>query len=405
MISVRSQRTLLTVNCGASSLKFSLFLIEDSEAPSSTYPTHPLYRGECTRIGESGELHIHDAEGEVVFEQFTMAVDHEQALRVVLRWLDEVSTDTELALVGHMIVHGGERYQAPVLLDDEVLAYLDTLVPLAPNHLPLNLQGVRLVRELKPELPQVGCFDTAFHATRPAVERRFALPDTAMLKPVRSYGFHGLSYEYIARELPEYLGVTATGKVIVAHLGYGVSLCALDNRRSVATTMTFTPLDGIPMGTRSGSIDPAVVLYLLQQGMKPEQISDLLYFQSGMLGVSGISDDLEVLLARSSSSAEAKFAIDLFVHRTVRSIGALAAAMGGFDALVFTAGIGEQAHSIRADICRRCEWLGVILDQEANLAGDPCISRPESRVQAWVIPTDEERMIAEHSCMLMKQRR
>ena len=399
---LKNNRSLLTVNCGFSSLKFSLFLIEEADSPTSTYPTHPVYRGECIRIGESGELSIRDAEGEEVYQQFSMAVDHEHALRLVLAWLDEEPLGTRLSLVGHRFVHGGKRYQAPVLIDDEVLDYLEELIPLAPNHQPLNIQGVRLLQELKPELPQVACFDTAFHTTRPAVEQRFALPRTGVLSEVRSYGFHGLSFEYIARELPEYLGVAATGKVVVAHLGHDASLCALDNRRSVATTMTFTPLDGIPMGTRCGAIDPAVVLYLQQRGMQTSQISDLLYFRSGMLGVSGVSDDVEVLLGKRS--ANARFAIEMFVHRTVRAIGSMAAAMGGIDALVFTAGIGEKAPAIRADICERLEWMGVSLDKRANHRGGPRITSGKSAVHAWVIPADEERMIAEHACMLMKKR-
>ncbi len=400
---LKNNRTLLTVNCGFTSLKFSVFLIEEADSPTSTYPTHPVYRGECLRIGESGELSIRNAEGEEVHQQFSMAVDHEHALRIVLAWLEEEPLGTRLALAGHRFVHGGERYQAPVLIDDEVLRYLEKLIPLAPNHQPLNIQGVRLLRELKPELPQVACFDTAFHVTRPEVEQRFALPRTKVLDEVRSYGFHGLSFEYIARELPEYLGVAATGKVVVAHLGHDASLCALDNRRSVATTMTFTPLDGIPMGTRCGAIDPAVVLYLMDRGMQTSQISDLLYFRSGMLGVSGISDDVEVLLGKQSDNA--RFAIDMFIHRTVKAIGSMAAAMGGLDALVFTAGIGEKAHAVRERICQRLEWMGVRLDRRANDRGGPRITAENSRVHAWVIPADEERMIAEHACMLMKNRK
>ena len=396
-------KTLLTINSGSSSVKFSLFLIGRSSSPSSFHPLRLLYQGHIVKIGESGELQIQNAAGQVLHDQLMMAVDHEQALRMVLYWLEYEAPSTELTLVGHRVVHGGLRFHASTLVSEEVLEYLQTLIPLAPNHQPANLQGMKLLRELRPGLPQVACFDTAFHATRPEVEQRFALPAAGPLEKVRRYGFHGLSYEYIARELPDYLGMAANGKVVVAHLGHGASLCAMENRRSVATTMTFTPLDGIPMGTRSGSIDPAVVLYLEQQGMTMQQISELLYFQSGLLGVSGSSDDVEVLLGQTTP--ESVFAIDLFVHHTVRAIGSLAAALGGIDALIFTGGIGEHAASIRAAICQRCEWLGLELDADANQNDVPCITHAKSLVSAWVIATNEELMIAQHSYAVINKQR
>lgn len=296
-------------------------------------------------------------------------------------------------------MHGGSRFHAPTRITREVLEYLQTLVPLAPNHQPASLLGIFTLRALQPGLPQVACFDTAFHHNRPEVEQCFALPSHPELKAVRRYGFHGLSYQYIASVLPEHLGAAANGRIIVAHLGHGASLCAMHERRSVATTMTFTPLDGIPMGTRCGSIDPAVVLYLLQQGMTAKTVSELLYFQSGLLGVSGFSDDLAELLQHPS--AQAQFAIDMFVHHIVRAIGSLAAALGGVDAVIFTAGIGEHAVPIREAICNGCEWLGLKLDRSANHHGRPCITEENSPVQAWVIATDEERMIAEQTFAVM----
>ncbi|HED52555.1 MAG TPA: acetate/propionate family kinase, partial [Gammaproteobacteria bacterium] len=325
--------------------------------------------------------------------------DHGHALQILLEWLSEQDDSLELVGVGHRVVHGGRRFHAPVRVTAEVLEYLQTLTPLAPNHQPPCLLGITTLQHLLPRLPQVACFDTAFHHDRPEVEQHFALPSRPELDEVRRYGFHGLSYEYIASVLPDYLGARADGKIILAHLGHGASLCALHKRRSIATTMTFTPLDGLPMGTRSGSIDPAVVLYLLQRGMSAADISDLLYFQSGLLGVSGETSDMTTLLERSS--APAKRAIEQFVHHTVRGIGSLAAALGGLDALVFTAGIGEHATPIRAAISERCEWLGLHLDGVANQLGRACISHDDSPVQGWVIATDEESMIAEHSLRVL----
>lgn len=316
-------------------------------------------------------------------------------MQLLLDWLATVADSFEITAAGHRVVHGGTRLAEPTLINDDVVTYLRTLIPLAPNHQLPCLQGITALQRLQPGLTQIACFDTAFHHGRPQVEQCFALPRRPELEAVRRYGFHGLSYEYIAKVLPDHLGEKADGKVIVAHLGHGASLCALHRRRSVATTMTFTPLDGIPMGTRCGAIDPAVVLYLHQQGMQPEQVSDLLYFQSGLLGVSGSSDDMLTLLEQDSPGS--RQAIEQFVHYSVRAIGSLAAALEGLDTLVFTAGIGEHEAGIRKAICTRCEWLGLILDTEANNASHACISQANSPVQAWVIGTDEERMIAEHT--------
>jgi len=387
-----SNQVLLIINSGSSSLKFSINKIAS--------PLQVFYHGEMTAIGEAGHFHVDDQKDNRLFEQPITVSDHDQALRVLLDWLDKQAAKLEIIAAGHRIVHGGIRFHSPVLITDDVIDYLHTLIPLAPNHQPASLQGIAALQRRQPKLTQIACFDTAFHHDRADVEQYFALPARPELEAVRRYGFHGLSYEFIATVLPEYLGSDADGKVIVAHLGHGASLCAMQQRRSVATTMTFTPLDGIPMGSRCGSIDPAVVLYLQQQGMTSADIADLLYFQSGLLGVSGVSDDMAELLKHQTPQAQ--LAIDLFVHHTVRAIGSLATALEGLDALVFTAGIGEHAAPIREAICKRCEWLGLELDADANTLGQACISKAGSLIQAWIIPTHEERMIAEQTFAILK---
>ena len=384
--------SLLTINSGSSSLKFALFAINKTE------PLQHLYQGEFSNIGESGQFQVHDASGHLFQTQNLNITDHQHALKTLLTWLAESLASLQLICAGHRVVHGGTRFHQPVVITETTLSYLTTLIPLAPNHQPACLAGIITLQELEPALVQVACFDTMFHHHRADAEQFFAIPQRAELNNIRRYGFHGLSYQYIANVMPDYLGTLAEGKVIVAHLGHGASLCAMHKRQSVATTMTFTPLDGIPMGTRCGSIDPAVVLYLLQQGMTSDAISDLLYFQSGLLGVSAETDNMSKLLA--SSSVQAQQAIEQFVHHTVRAIGSLAAALGGIDALIFTAGIGEHAETIRASICKRCEWLGLQLNTDANSQGQACISQPSSPVQAWVIHTDEERVIAEQTYQL-----
>ncbi|MBL1321773.1 MAG: acetate/propionate family kinase [Methylophaga sp.] len=385
----KSLQTVLVINSGSSSLKFSLFLIKN--------PTNLklLYKGEITHIGENNSsFSVHDNETQTIHRAID-ANDHKQALQQFFHWFNNDTQSLEIVAVGHRIVHGGIKLHQPTLLSEQVIDYLKTLIPLAPNHQPANLQAVDLLNKLQPTLPQIACFDTAFHASRPDVEQFFALPKIPALKDIRRYGFHGLSYEYIASVLPDYLGEQAQGKIIVAHLGYGASLCAIKNRRSMATTMTFTPLDGIPMATRSGSIDPAVVLYLQQQGMTNQQISDLLYFQSGLLGVSGISGDLQTLL--NKPTPESRFAIELFIHNIVRAIGSLAATLGGLDALIFTGGIGENEIGIRAAIAEKCKWLGLKINAESNEQNKPCISHQDSKLSAWVIRTNEELIIAQYT--------
>jgi acetate kinase len=291
-----------------------------------------------------------------------------------------------------------------VLIDSEVLAALEQLVPLAPLHQPHNLSPIRAVSNLVPHLPQVACFDTSFHRTQPGVAQAFALPRRYAEEGVLRYGFHGLSYEYIASVLPGIDARAAAGRTVVAHLGNGASMCALKGGKSVASTMSFTAVDGLPMGTRCGALDPGVILYLMDHhGMDARALEKLIYHESGLLGVSGLSSDMRTLLA--SPDERAAEALDLFVYRIGRELGSLAAALGGLDALVFTGGIGENAATIRARVCRDASWLGLETDETANAAHGPCISRPESRVTAWVIPTNEELMIAQHSRRLLAGKR
>jgi acetate kinase len=288
------------------------------------------------------------------------------------------------------------KHVGPVRIDTRTLAELEALIPLAPLHQPHNLEAIRALVRHAPQVPQVACFDTSFHRTQPTVAQAFALPGRYAKEGVHRYGFHGLSYEYIASVLPERDPRAAAGRAVVAHLGNGASICAMQGGRSVATTMSFTALDGLPMGTRCGAIDPGVLLYLMDQhGMDARGLEQLLYHQSGLLGVSGVSSDMRTLLeSRDPRAAEA---LDLFVYRIGRELGSLAAALGGLDAVVFTGGIGENAAAIRARVCRDAVWLGLGLDEEANARGGPRISRPGSPVSAWVIPTNEELMIALHT--------
>jgi acetate kinase len=292
--------------------------------------------------------------------------------------------------------HGGEQFAAPVLVDDAILDQLEKLAPLAPLHQPHNLAPIRVIGRIAPDVAQVACFDTAFHRTQPPVSQIYALPRDLSATGVKRYGFHGLSYDYIASVLPGLVGDAARGRVAAAHLGNGCSMCAMRNGKSVATTTGFTALEGLPMGTRSGAIDPGVILYLLtERGMSVADVSDLLYHRSGLLGMSGISNDMRTLLA--SNAREAADAVDLFVYRITRELGSLAAALGGLDVLVFTAGIGEHAAPVRARVCESAAWLGIRLDAAANLAGGPRISTADSPVSVWVVPTNEELMIARHT--------
>ncbi len=391
-------RVLLVLNAGSSSIKFSVF--DAGAARSLALACH----GEVDGIGARPSFAVKDAAGASLTREdlsaSTGVLGHEEALATILDWIDGHTAGSEVVAAGHRVVHGGMKYLAPVRLDAEVMDALEALGPLAPLHQPHNLAAIRALAKLRPELSQVACFDTSFHTTQPAVAQAFALPWALGEAGIRRYGFHGLSYEYIAAVLPEYLGDAAAGRVVVAHLGAGASMCAMKARRSVATTMGFTALEGLPMGTRTGAIDPGVILPLMgERGMSLAEVTELLYKKSGLLGLSGVSPDVRDLLA--SDAPRARHALDVFVYRIGRELGSLAAALGGLDALVFTAGIGEHAAPIRERVGRAAEWLGVRLDPEANARGGPRISVPGSPASAWVIPTDEELMIARHTLGLV----
>jgi acetate kinase len=388
---------ILVLNAGSSSIKFSVFPGHDQ--PSRQ---HIICHGECEGIGHRVHFTAKDRGGASLIDEYLPeGTTHEAALGALLRWLEDRFHDDRLVAAGHRVVHGGLLYTAPVLVDASVIAELRRLVPLAPLHQPHNLAAIAALAKLHPALPQIACFDTAFHHTQPEVATAFALPRRLAAEGIRRYGFHGLSYEYIASVLPDILGPeTADGRVVVAHLGNGASMCAIHKRCSVATTMSFTALDGLPMSRRCGNLDPGVVLYLMQEkGMSAADVSDLLYNDSGLLGVSGVSDDMRALL--SSNDPSAREAVALFVYRIGRELGSLAAALGGIDALVFTAGIGEHAAEIRRRVCEDAAWLGVDCDQSANASGGARITRTGSRTSAWVIPTDEDLMIARHAWTLL----
>jgi acetate kinase len=384
---MNAKDAILTYNAGSSSIKFAVF------------PRQPggnrLLAGEIRDIG--GRQAVFSARGPEAGQTHhdVAAQDHGQALHAVLDFLEHHMEGWRLAAAGHRVVHGGTEFCLPVCVDDAVLTRLQALVPLAPLHQPHALQAITALLSRHPELPQVACFDTAFHAHMPRREQRLPIPETLWRQGIRRYGFHGLSYESIVDALPAHLGDTAAGRVIIAHLGHGVSMCAVKNGQSIATTMGYTPLDGLPMGRRSGAVDPAVVLHLLERGMDAGQISDLLHRQSGLLGLSGISDDMRTLL--ESPEPAAAEAIDIFCYRVGRELASLAAALGGLDAVVFTGGIGMHAAPVRERICRASAWLGLDIDAEANRKHALRISSATSVVSAWAMPTDEERIIARHT--------
>lgn len=386
-------RAIITFNAGSSSIKFSLYEVAGSP------PLRLTCRGEVDGIGSAPRFVARDPGGGVLAEQRWPDPNEAFAplLRAVLDWVENhLATDTLIG-VGHRVVHGGPDHDRPEPVTPALLAALDRLTPLAPLHEQHNIAPMRAIANTRPNLPQVACFDTAFHHTMPAVATRFALPREYEAAGVRRYGFHGLSYEYISRRLRELAPDQAKGRVVVAHLGNGASLCALQDGGSIDTTMGFTPLDGLVMGTRCGSLDPGVILYLEQErGMTVKQVEDLLYRHSGLLGVSGgIASDMRTLLA--DGSARANEAIELFVYRVAREIAALTGSLGGLDGLVFTAGIGEHAPEIRTLVCERLRWLGVDVDPHANAKGAAIISSAQSRVTVRIIPTDEEAMIAQHT--------
>jgi acetate kinase len=391
---------ILVLNAGSSSLKFSVFL--DGEPPGL------LLRGQLEGLLTEPHFVARDAAGNVAGEKKWAEgtrLGHQGAIEFLFTWgRGGVPGGHHMVAAGHRVVHGGLKFTRPVLIDSDVLAALEALVPLAPLHQPHNLAAIRAVVERVPGLPQVACFDTSFHRTQPAAAQTFALPRRYTEEGVLRYGFHGLSYEYIASVLPGTDARAAAGRTVVAHLGNGASMCALRGGQSVATTMGFTAVDGLPMGTRCGALDPGVLLYLMDRhGMDARALEQLIYQESGLLGVSGISSDMRTLL--TSPDPRAAEALDLFVYRIGRELGSLAAAVGGLDALVFTGGIGENAVAVRARVCRDAGWLGLEPDEAANEAGGPRISRAGSRVSAWVIPTNEELMIAQHTRRLLAGKR
>jgi acetate kinase len=380
---------ILVLNAGSSSLKFSTFLLKDGDLESSL-------RGQAEGLYTSPRFEARDAAGKTLSEHSWKegeAIGHDEAIAHLIDFLRRNRAENQIVAVGHRVVHGGVDYSEPTRVTPQVMKALEKLVPLAPLHQPHNLAPIRYVLERIPDLPQVACFDTAFHRTQPELAQAFALPREITDRGVRRYGFHGLSYEYIATVLPSVDVKAAGGRVVVAHLGNGASMCAIHAGKSVATTMGFTAVDGLPMGTRSGSLDPGLMLYLMDElKMDARAIETLIYQRSGLLGVSELSSDMRALL--SSDAPRAKLAVDLFLYRIGRELGSLAAALGGLDGLVFTAGIGEHAVPIRERVVLGGAWLGLTLDPGANARGGPRITTDASRVPAYVIPTNEELMIA-----------
>ncbi len=388
---------ILVLNAGSSSIKFSLFVERGEQL-------EPNLGGQVEGLYTAARFVSKAPDGAVKAEKSWPAglkLGHDGALDHLIGHLRSELAGDRLIGIGHRVVHGGMAYTRPTRVDAAVLKVLETFIPLAPLHQPHNLAPIRRALGRAPELPQVACFDTSFHRTQPDVAQMFALPADLHEAGVLRYGFHGLSYEYIASVLPDIDPTAAKGRSVVLHLGNGASMCAIAAGRSLASTMGFTAVEGLPMGTRSGALDPGVILYLMdQRGMDARAIEKLLYTQSGLLGVSGISSDMRTLL--SSQAPRAKLAVDLFLYRIRRELGSLAAALAGLDAIVFTGGIGENAPVIRSRACRDAAWLGVDIDGAANAAGRGRISTGASRVAVWVIPTNEELMIARHTRRLLE---
>jgi acetate kinase len=387
---------VLVLNAGSSSLKFAVYELARAAG------LRVAASGQVEGIGTELHLHAEDGAGAKIADHRPERTvpDTAAALEEIAEWLRSRFGARALAGVGHRVVHGGSRYSAPVVVTSQVLGELRTLIPLAPLHEPHNLAAIATLLERMPQVPQVACFDTGFHRGWSDVAKLVPLPAEIPATAVQRYGFHGLSYEYIAGVLPEVAPAMARGRVIVAHLGSGASLCALADGKSIDCTFGFSTLDGLCMGTRPGALDPGVVLYLLQAlQLSPDDVETLLYKKSGLLGISGVSNDMRKLLA--SAEPRARLAIDYFVRRVAKEIGALAAVLGGLDGLVFTAGIGERSEEIRERICAAAGWIGVAIDRGANARHGPRISAADSRVSVWVVPTDEELMIARHTCALL----
>jgi acetate kinase len=381
----------LVLNAGSSSLKFAVY-------HRAGDGWHRDLRGSLEGLGTSPTLSARDTSGTSVANQALPASVKDAAggIDVLAEWLRSRYGGVRVLGVGHRVVHGGTMFTGPTLITPSAIAEMRKLVPLAPLHQPFNIAAIEAAAERLPGVPQVACFDTTYHNNRSAVTSVVPLPRDVCGDALRRYGFHGLSYEYVASVLPDVAPDIAERRVIVAHLGSGASLCAMQGRRSIDTTLGFTALDGLCMGTRPGSLDPGVVLYLFQNlGLSPKEVETILYKRSGLLALSGSSNDMRELL--SSSTPSSRLAVDYFVYRVVKEIGALTAVLGGLDALVFTAGIGERSAAIRARICGGCAWLGIEVDDALNTQNATRISQPGSRVSAWVVPTDEELMIARHT--------
>jgi acetate kinase len=385
------KKAILTVNIGSSSIKFVLF---------SSAPLQPLYAGKVDILSEKLLIIIHDNQKNIVYQHaMTETADLKQqmsALTLILDWLNQQKNNFEIEAVSHRIVHGGEKFSSATLINKSVIDYLETLEPLAPLHQPYNIAGIKNAITHFPGIPQVACFDTGFHLQQSAIARSYAIPPHISPVEIKKYGFHGLSYQYILQTLPP---AVANQKNIIAHLGSGASLCATEKNQSVATTMGFTPLDGLMMGTRCGSLDPGVVLYLISTGMSLEKVTEILYRYSGLLGVSGISSDMQVLL--QSAEPAASHAVDLFVYSATREICSLLGAINGLENLIFTAGIGENAPAIRQKICDQLAWLNVRISAADNAVNAKIISSAESAIKVWVIPTDEEKIMAEQTVHLL----
>ena len=386
--------SIAVINAGSSSVKFAIY--------QATKDERCLFRGQVEGIGVAPRLKIEDGKGDVVEERTLSAqgFDHGAATREIIQTGSTLLKGDSVTAFGHRVVHGGIKYGAPVRVTEAVLDDLAKLEPLAPLHQPHNLAPIRAITELAPEIPQIACFDTAFHRAQSNLAQAFALPRRFAEEGVRRYGFHGLSYEYLVSRLKELAPDLAGRRIVFAHLGNGASLCAVKDGRSVASTMGFTAVDGLMMGTRCGAIDPGVILYMIQHhGMDSSAVENLIYRQSGLLGVSGISSDMRAL--RASPDPAAKEAIALFVYRIVRELGSLVAALGGIDGLVFSAGIGEHDAATRAEVVEDSRWTGAIIDLERNQRSEGLVSADNSSVAVWVIPTDEEGLIARHTAGML----
>jgi acetate kinase len=385
---------IAVINAGSSSIKFALFE-EDGEQ-------RLLFRGQIENIGVGPRLTVHDRAGEKVSENEWGAkeLDHGSATKVILQTAIGLLGGKPVAGVGHRVVHGGTNFTAPALVTKDVVKSLKALCPLAPLHQPHNIAPIEAIQSAAPHIPQVACFDTAFHQTQPHLAQAFALPRELTDTGIRRYGFHGLSYDYVSGHLRDVAPEHADKRLIIAHLGNGASLCAIDKGRSAATTMGFTAVEGLMMGTRCGSIDPGVLIYLMDEhGMDARALENLVYKKSGLLGVSGITSDMRTL--RASDDPKAREAIDLFIYRIVREIGSLAAAVGGVEGLIFTGGIGQRDAKTRQEVVAGCAWLGAAIDEQSNAKGEGRIDAPSSSIPIWVLPTDEERVIARHTAALL----